>query len=117
MQQLKTLQVPNPLLEEVVNLKIIIIGQGGHSKVISDIIFSNSKNEIIGYLDDIYKNVQLLDNHFCGPISEAKKVVETIRDIKFIIGIGNNKIRKSIAGQLNLPVEYYANVIHPSAII
>ena len=37
-------------------MKIAMIGKGGHSKVIKDIILSNKEYEIVGYLDDQYED-------------------------------------------------------------
>ena len=91
---------------------VIIIGAGGHAKVIADIIYKSGDN-LIGFLDDN------LDNKG-KEIYLGKKVLGTTKDIEnynknyFIIGIGNNSIRKKINNENNLKL-YTA--IHPSAII
>ncbi|MEH6852805.1 acetyltransferase, partial [Bacillus pseudomycoides] len=59
-------------------MKIIMIGQGGHSKVIKDIILSNKGFEIVGYLDDQYKDLTIVDHIFCGPISSAYEMINKI---------------------------------------
>ncbi|MEY2192758.1 acetyltransferase [Neobacillus sp. BF23-41] len=98
-------------------MKIAVVGCGGHSKVVSDIILSNQGYEIVGFLDDKYDNVSLIDNTYCGPISSAKRLVEYFIDVMFVITVGNNKIRQSIAKQLNLADESFPALIHRSAII
>ena len=91
---------------------IIIIGAGGHAKVIADII-TKSDDNLIGFLDD---NLDIQNK----TIYLDKKVIGTIKDIDkykecyFIIGIGNNNIRENIANTYNLK---WHTVIHPSAII
>lgn len=91
---------------------IIIIGAGGHAKVIADIIYKYGDN-LIGFLDD---NLSLQGKK----IYLDKKVIGTTKDIDkykehyFVIGIGNNSIRKKINNENNLKL-YTA--IHPSAII
>ena len=91
---------------------IIIIGAGGHAKVIADIIYESGDN-LIGFLDDNLANKG-------KEIYLGKKVIGTTKDIEiynknyFIIGIGNNSIRKKINNENNLKL-YTA--IHPSAII
>lgn len=91
---------------------IIIIGAGGHAKVIADIIYKYGDN-LIGFLDD---NLSLQGKK----IYLDKKVIGTTKDIEnynknyFVIGIGNNSIRKKINNENNLKL-YTA--IHPSAII
>ena len=98
-------------------MKIVVIGRGGHSRVVSDTVLTNQGYEIVGFLDDKYDDVRLINNTFCGPISSAKKLVENIYDIKFVIAIGDNKIRESIFRRLNLPKEYFPSFIHSSAVI
>lgn len=91
---------------------VIIIGAGGHAKVIADIIYKSGDN-LIGFLDDNLVNKG-------KEIYLGKKVIGTTKDIEiynknyFIIGIGNNSIRKKINNENNLKL-YTA--IHPSAII
>ena len=91
---------------------VIIIGAGGHAKVIADIIYKSGDN-LIGFLDDNLANKG-------KEIYLGKKVLGTTKDIDkykeyyFVIGIGNNSIRKKINNENNLKL-YTA--IHPSAII
>jgi acetyltransferase EpsM len=98
-------------------MKIAIIGQGGHSKVIHDIISSNAEYQVIGYLDDKYENITFSENHYFAPIVYAKQLIKSISNIKFVIAIGDNKIRKKIADELGLSFGYYATLIHNSAIV
>jgi acetyltransferase EpsM len=98
-------------------MKIVVVGRGGHSKVIADIILSDRKNDIVGYLDDKYNDVTLIENIYCGPISAAKRLFESFHDLKFVIAIGDNKVRQSIVQRLNLSDEKYISVIHRSAVI
>ena len=91
---------------------VIIIGAGGHAKVIADIIYKSGDN-LIGFLDDNLANKG-------KEIYLGKKVIGTTKDIEiynknyFIIGIGNNSIRKKINNENNLKLY---SAIHPSAII
>ncbi|UPG64506.1 acetyltransferase [Metabacillus endolithicus] len=98
-------------------MKIVIIGQGGHSKVINDIISLSNEHEIIGYLDDKYEDFSITNKGIRGPISAAFKAIEYNKKINFVIGIGNNKKRKEIFEYLELPLELFATLIHQSAII
>jgi acetyltransferase EpsM len=98
-------------------MKIAIIGNGGHSKVVRDLILSYEENEIVGILDDKYEEVRLVENIFYGPILAAKKLVEYFSDIKFVIAIGNNKVRQSIVQRINIADTFYATLIHKSAVV
>ena len=91
---------------------VVIIGAGGHGKVIADIIEKSGDN-VIGFLDDnndvkIYKNYKLL-----GKISDCTKLQKEDSSLHFVIAIGNNYTRKRI-GEYDL--NYYT-AIHPNAVI
>ena len=91
---------------------VVIIGAGGHAKVIADIILCSGDN-IVGFLDDnkekqgriIYEDYKVI-----GKISDAKKY----KDNYFIIAIGENFVRSEISEKLN--VKYYT-AIHPKSVI
>lgn len=89
---------------------LIIIGGGGHAKVIIDIAKQNGCN-IVGFLDDDIKVSELLGYKRLGSISDC---VNYGSEVSFFIAIGNNKIRKEIFSKYSLN---YATLIHPSAII
>ena len=92
--------------------KVIIIGAGGHAKVIADIVFC-AGDELVGFLDDdddkqgslVFKEYKVL-----GKVSDAEKY----KDCYFVVAIGVNHMRAKIAGSLN--VKYYT-AIHPRATI
>ncbi|MBU7593523.1 acetyltransferase [Metabacillus halosaccharovorans] len=98
-------------------MNIVIIGNGGHSKVVKDIILSNQKLHIIGYLDDKFEEYLMEDELFFGPISAYQFLIDKFEDIKFIIAIGHNQIRKQIVSKMNLEETLYLGLAHPSAII
>lgn len=95
--------------------KVIIIGAGGHAKVIADIILK-SGDKFEGFLDDNIEVGTKIDNQegfkVLGKISSSLKLQEKNPKLEFIIGIGNNNIRKNIAEEYNL--KYYT-AIHPTA--
>ncbi|CAG9613435.1 Putative acetyltransferase EpsM [Bacillus rhizoplanae] len=98
-------------------MKIVMIGQGGHSKVVRDIILSNNEYEIVGYLDDRYEDIAIVDNIYFGPISTAHEMINYFNQIKFVIAIGDNKVRKLIVEKLCLSENYYATLIHKTAVV
>ncbi len=98
-------------------MNIAIIGQGGHSKVIQDLISLNSQFHIVAYLDDKFEELMLMDATFIGPILSAEAIIEVFEDVKFIIAIGNNQTRKSIADKLKLPNGRYMTLVHPTATV
>ena len=91
------------------NISISIIGAGGHSKVIIDIIRELGNYNIVGIYDD-NKTGYFSEIKIIGKISE----INNNKDY-FIIGIGNDKIRKKIAEEYNQLK--WATLIHPKTII
>lgn len=96
--------------------KVIILGASGHAKVIADIILK-SQDKVVGFLDD---NIDLLNQE----IFNGLKVLGAINDQNintytkncyFIIGIGDNHTRKTLAEKYNHLKWYTA--IHPNAVI
>ena len=89
--------------------KVVIIGASGHAKVIADIVIK-SGDEVIGFLDD---NTKLPDSIIGYPyLGTIDKYHEYAEECCFIIGIGDNSIRKKIAEKIN--VNWYT-AVHPSA--
>ena len=88
--------------------KVVIIGASGHAKVIADIVIK-SGDELMGFLDDNTELPKKIVGYpYLGIISDYHKYSG---DCWFIIGIGNNSIRKKIAESIN--VNWYT-AIHPS---
>ncbi|WP_413307809.1 acetyltransferase [Bacillus sp. 1P10SD] len=98
-------------------MRVILIGQGGHSKVISDIIRATKNHKLVGYLDDRYKSLDIIENFISGPVSAANFIKKVHQDIKFIIAIGDNKTRKKIFHDLGLSKNDYLTLVHPTAYI
>lgn len=92
--------------------KVVIIGAGGHAKVIADII-QKSQDIVLGFLDDnLEKGKKVIcDYEVLGTVEECLQLKEQDENIEFIIAIGNNLIRKQIANKYQL--KYYT-ATHPS---
>ena len=88
--------------------RLIIIGAGGHGKVIADNALKNG-----------YKDICFVDDASTGecmgfPIVGTSEDIERFDDCNtdFIIGIGNNAVRKMIAEKYSV---HWVSLIHPSA--
>lgn len=92
--------------------KLIIIGAGGHGKVIADIAEKNGYIDIV-FLDD-NPNIRTCGTH--KVIGPSKTAIQ-YKDADFIIAIGNAKIRKKIQTQLLGNKLHIVSLIHPNAII
>lgn len=94
------------------NKKLVIIGAGGHGKVIANIAKLNGYKDIV-FLDDNSEKKE------CGlyPIVGTTQDIEKYSNDQFIVGIGNNKVRRKLTSFL-LEKQYdVTTLIHPSAVI
>ncbi|ROI09216.1 acetyltransferase [Chryseobacterium sp. H3056] len=89
--------------------KVIIIGGGGHAKVLIDCIETQNMFEIISVLDDNPDLHEILNYKVL-----RRTELNFQNDVKMILGIGNNVTRKKIAEKLSAE---YITAVHPSAII
>ncbi|MBL7573814.1 acetyltransferase [Staphylococcus saccharolyticus] len=93
---------------------VLLIGMGGHSKVIKDIIENDAKFYVAGYLDDaindyhkehqlIYDNLKRIDNYK--------------NDYYFVIAIGDNFVREKIFIESHISIEQFPVLIHSTACV
>lgn len=96
--------------------KLVMVGQGGHSKVIKDIILAGNEYQICAILDDKYGEPIQKSKIIYAPISYAATLCKE-QETFFIIAIGNNSVRRKISEALeNIGVQF-AIVKHPTAVI
>ncbi|MEK4027786.1 acetyltransferase [Pseudobacillus sp. FSL P4-0506] len=97
--------------------KIAIVGGGGHSKVIQDIIRAGAEYEIVALLDDKYPSPEKRGELIFAPVSYASQLKQAGEEVRFVIAIGDNRIRKQMAERLASIDAQFAVLIHPSAVI
>lgn len=88
--------------------RLVIVGAGGHGKVIADIALKNGYKDIY-FVDDNAKN-NVMEFSIIGTLAD----IESLNDGKtdFVIGIGNNTVRKEIAEKYQVN---WVSLVHPSA--
>lgn len=97
--------------------KVVILGDSGHSKVISDLIHSNEGISLTAKLDDRYDEVFVRDGVTKGPIAHLRHLLQEEPDICVVFGIGSNTVRKKLVKELGLPRTSFISLIHPTAVI
>ena len=90
--------------------QVIIIGAGGHGKVIADIVLA-AGDQLLGFLDDGRAGQKVLGFPVLGGIQDYVNY----KDAEFVIAIGNAQVREQIASDLK-NVRWYT-AIHPTAVI
>lgn len=92
--------------------RVVIIGAGGHGKVIADIVLQSGQ-EVVGFLDDNREpGGTVLGRPVLGALAEAERY--RAKGCEFVLAIGNNAVRRSLAQRLELP---YYTAVHPRAVI
>ncbi len=88
--------------------RLIIIGAGGHGKVIADIALKN------GYTDIVFADDKTVGSCIDIPIAYTSEQLQEQNDgnTDFIIAVGNNKVRQKIAEKYLLN---WVTLVHPSA--
>ncbi|KKQ12054.1 MAG: Transferase hexapeptide repeat protein [candidate division TM6 bacterium GW2011_GWF2_36_6] len=95
---------------------IIIVGAGGHAKVIIDAIEKENKKKIIGIINKTHTAQSFLGYPILGGDSFFEKHLPTAH---VIIAIGDNYTRAITAAKIKhqAPMISFTTVIHPCAII
>ena len=91
------------------NKKVVIIGAGGHGRVVADTI-EICGDSVLGFLDDNTENNKV---NVIGKVSDAEKYCDG--ETYLFVAIGNCEIREKIMNSLKDAKWYTA--IHPSAVI
>lgn len=94
---------------------IIIIGAGGHSKVVQDIVRSLNQYKIYAILDDAFSTTVEKEGIIYSSIHYLRKL--NVNNYYFVIAIGDNRVRQNIAKRISIPSSQYATLIHPSVVI
>jgi sugar O-acyltransferase (sialic acid O-acetyltransferase NeuD family) len=94
--------------------KLLIIGAGGHGRVVADIAIKMNKWQQIAFLDD---DRNILSSMGIEIIGKSNDYLTYINDYDIFVAIGNNKRREIMLSQLSIAGASIPILIHPSAII
>lgn len=89
------------------NQKIILVGGGGHAKVVIDCLLAQGR-EVVAVFDQKNKGPML------GIRRHEKYDPLLHRDAALLIAIGDNKVRQKLTAEIS---HSFTNTIHPSAIV
>lgn len=92
--------------------KLVIVGAGGHGKVVADIAQENGYTDI-AFIDDNPAIVSCGDYPMIGGCREAM----LHRNSDFIVAIGNSAIRRRVQSELVGKGLHIVSLIHPAAVI
>lgn len=93
--------------------KLLIIGAGGHGRVIADIAGRTGRYETIGFLDDCPQE-KTLPYPYLGVCGDAALYA---KEYDMIIAIGNAAVRARIMHELSDAGVTFATVVAPEAVV
>jgi len=94
--------------------KLLIIGAGGHGKVIADIALKLERYKCVSFLDDKITGEPISGVKVIGHTSDIHKFTD---EYEFGIGIGDNKIRQQFFKQLLKLNQEMPVLMHPSVVL
>lgn len=100
--------------------KVIIIGAGGHGRVVADILLQARKEAtILGFLDDnpTEWNKQITGLPVLGGISRVTELCSKYSTLSAVVAVGDNNTRKRIVAGLQGKQLNFINAVHPKAVI
>ncbi len=99
---------------------IVIIGAGGHAKVVIDIIERQARYNIIGVIDKSHaKGEDVLGYEILGDEDVLHNMIQEYPSLGGIIAIGDNFIRYKVYEKISisLPEFIFVSAVHPEASI
>ena len=95
--------------------KLIVIGAGGHGKVVADAVLAAARREMTGFLDDA---PALLGKRLLGyPVLGTTSTWPDWGCDDMILAIGENAHRQRLFDQLTAAGAVFVSVIHPRAVL
>ena len=99
--------------------KMVVLGGGGHAKVIIDIIRKQKLYSIIGYVDPRDRG-EILGVAYLGPESKVPEFIRSNPGLQAALAIGNTEpsdLRKSIFDRMKTQGLSFPSIVSPDAII
>jgi len=99
--------------------RVLILGAGGHGRVVLDILLQGNTHSVVGFLDsnpDIHGR-RIDGIPVLGSIDDLTTIAADSEADGVIIAIGDNGVRRGLARQVEATGLTLFNAIHPSATI
>ena len=100
--------------------KVVVVGTGGHAKVIVDIIEKESKFKMMGFIESsLDVGTKILDYEVLGREEDLSHLAQKKSIFGGVIAIGDNVIRAKVEKKINRIYSdfNFINCIHPKSII
>jgi sugar O-acyltransferase (sialic acid O-acetyltransferase NeuD family) len=100
--------------------KLILVGAGGHARVVLDSAASSGQFDVLGFVDDSHETGNVVDGlPILGGLKELHAILALNGDAQLVVAIGDNHTRSAIVNQIEArnPNVRWAVVCHPFASI
>lgn len=99
--------------------RVLILGAGGHGRVVLDILLQTGRHQVAGFLDN---NPNIRDRRVdglpvLGTIDDLPRLAGELDIAGVIVAIGDNGVRRGLAREVDAAGIELINAIHPSAAI
>lgn len=94
----------------------IIIGAGGHGKVVADSILSSGQ-EVLGFIDDYVSKSPIDGISVIGNSSDVLTIMSAFPCSFMVAAIGDNASRRSMVSRLNAWELSWGTVVHPNSTV
>src|SRR5436190_11430957 len=100
-------------------MQVLIVGAGGHGKVVLDILRTGGKYKPIGFLDadPSLVGTQIAGLPVLGPLNALPRLRQQHKVSAAIVAIGDNRTRVRYAKLLAEQGVELVNAVHPSAVV
>ncbi|MBB6674816.1 acetyltransferase [Cohnella nanjingensis] len=96
---------------------LILIGAGGHGKVVAEAAAATGRYRVAAFADDKYEQEKVEGGILRVPVADVQRLLGRLDDVQLILAVGNNVVRRRLEARLGLSADWYATVVHPSAVI
>ncbi|GGF08063.1 acetyltransferase [Flavobacterium limi] len=94
--------------------EVILVGYSGHAFVVAETVLENGFS-IVGYSDKEESNSNPYNLTYLGFENESDFIGWTSSEIRFVLGIGDNKLRQNIAKLIEEKGKLTQTIIHKTA--
>jgi sugar O-acyltransferase (sialic acid O-acetyltransferase NeuD family) len=97
--------------------RVLILGAGGHGRVVLDILLQTGQHQVIGFLDNNPNiHARRIDGiPVLGAIQDLAELARESNVAGVIVAIGDNGVRRGLAREVDAAGIDLINAVHPSA--
>jgi sugar O-acyltransferase (sialic acid O-acetyltransferase NeuD family) len=98
-------------------MKCLIIGAGGHGRVVLDILTRAAEHEVVGFVDSDpeLRGARIDAQPVLGQPADLPRIRDALEVPAAIVAIGQNQVRREITAQVRACGFNLVNAVHPSA--